>query len=59
MRAAYLNINQRVEINVEDGRVIIEPAVPNYTLDALLADVTPENCHEAVDFGESQGGEWV
>lgn len=57
MRAANLNLNQNVEIKVEDGRVIIEPAKPSYTLDDLLAGITPANCHEGVDFGAPQGRE--
>ena len=59
MRAANLNLNQNVEIKVEDGRVIIEPAMPSYTLDELLAGITPVNCHEVVDFGAPQGSELV
>ncbi len=59
MRAANLNLNQNVEIKVEDGRVIIEPTMPSYTLDELLAGITPANRHEAVDFGAPQGGEFV
>lgn len=57
MRAANFNLNQSVEIKVEDGRVIIEPAMPSYTLDELLTGITPVNCHETVDFGAPQGGE--
>lgn len=57
MKAVNININHSVEIKVEDGRIIIEPAAPFYTLDELLAGITPENHHEAVDFGAPQGRE--
>ena len=57
MEAAHLSLNQPVEVKVEDGRVIIEPAAPSYTLDELLAGITPENLHETVDFGLPQGRE--
>ena len=57
MQAAKLTLNQPVEIKVEEGRVIIEPAKPSYTLDDLLAGITPANRHEAVDFGAPQGRE--
>ena len=57
MEAAHLSLNQPVEVKVEDGRVIIEPASPSYALDDLLAGITPENHHEAVDFGPPQGRE--
>ena len=47
-----------VEIEVEDGRLIVTPVIkPSYRLEDLLAGVTPENLHEAVDWGEAQGGE--
>ena len=32
-----------VDLDVEDGRVVIRPAVPRYGLDELLAGITPEN----------------
>ena len=57
MEAAHLSLNQPVEVKVENGRVIIEPASPSYALDDLLAGITPENLHEAVDFGLPQGRE--
>ena len=57
MQAARLALNQHIEIKVEDGRVIIEPAAPSCALDDLLAGITPENRHEAVDFGVPQGRE--
>lgn len=59
MQAANLIVNQNVEIKVENGRVIIEPAITSYALDDLLAGITPANRHEAVDFGTPQGGELV
>ncbi|MFO1420830.1 MAG: AbrB/MazE/SpoVT family DNA-binding domain-containing protein [Candidatus Competibacteraceae bacterium] len=57
MQAAKLALNQHVEIKVEGGRVIVEPAAPPCALDDLLAGITPENRHEAVDFGGPQGRE--
>ena len=57
MQAAKLTLNQCVDIKVEEGRVIIEPTMPSYMLDDLLAGITPANRHEAVDFGVPQGGE--
>jgi antitoxin MazE len=57
MQAAKLTLNQCVDIKVEEGRVIIEAAMPSYMLNELLAGITPANRHEAVDFGVPQGRE--
>lgn len=32
-----------VELEVEDGRLVIRPAVPRYALHELLAGITPDN----------------
>ena len=32
-----------VELEVEDGRLVIRPAAPRYELDELLAGITPDN----------------
>lgn len=58
MAAASLSIDQAVDIREEGGRIIIEPArAPSYDLDALLAQISPENLPEEVDFGAPVGGE--
>ena len=55
MEAAHLTLNQQVEIQVENGRVIISPAAPQVNLAQLVAAMTPENRHESVDFGVPAG----
>jgi antitoxin MazE len=57
MELANLSIDQAIEVRVENGRVIIEPAKPEYSLEAMLAAITPENRHGEVDFGVSKGTE--
>ncbi|WP_118986963.1 AbrB/MazE/SpoVT family DNA-binding domain-containing protein [Photorhabdus sp. CRCIA-P01] len=43
MQAASLNVDDTVDIAVEDGRIIIIPVkAKEYSLDALLAGITPE-----------------
>lgn len=47
-----------VRLSVEEGRLIVLPIDESrYTLEALLAQVTPENLHSEVDTGEPIGGE--
>lgn len=58
MAAASLRIDQTVDVREESGRVIIEPvAAPNYDLDDLLDQMTPDTFPEDVDFGRPVGGE--
>lgn len=60
MKAASLNIDDTVDIAVEDGRIIIMPAkVKEYSIDALLSGVTPENVHDKEYFGEAKGKELI
>lgn len=47
-----------VEISIEKGSLVVTPvAEAEVTLEALLAGVTPENIHGAVDFGPPAGQE--
>ncbi|WP_323838944.1 AbrB/MazE/SpoVT family DNA-binding domain-containing protein [Photorhabdus africana] len=58
MKAASLNVDDTVDIAVEDGRIVIIPVkAKEYSLDALLAGITPENVHEKVNFGSPVGKE--
>ncbi len=57
MEAANLALDQAVEVRAENGRIIIEPAMPSYYLDDLLAGITVQNRHDEYDFGEAQGKE--
>jgi antitoxin MazE len=57
MEAAHLALDQAVEVRAENGRVIIEPAAPSYSLDNLLASITLENRHGEIDFGAPEGKE--
>lgn len=46
-----------VDIALDDGRIVITPPGPRYTLDALLDGVTAENVHGEVDTGPRRGAE--
>jgi antitoxin MazE len=55
LRDAGLQVGQSLELRVEDGRLVLEPAAES--LDALLAKVTPENRHGLELEGPSIGAE--
>lgn len=50
--------NSEVEITVLDNQLIVKPvAKPDYTLEELVARITPENKHGEIDFGPPVGKE--
>ena len=57
MEIAHLSLNQTIEVRAENGRVIIEPVPETYSLDAMIAAITPENRHAEIDFGVAEGAE--
>jgi antitoxin MazE len=46
-----------VELSVIDGALTIRRRAPAYRLEDLLEQVTPENRHDEIDWGEPQGKE--
>ena len=44
-------------LTVADGALTIRPRARAYTLEELLEQVTPENRHDEIDWGEPQGKE--
>ncbi|HVL58595.1 MAG TPA: AbrB/MazE/SpoVT family DNA-binding domain-containing protein [Burkholderiaceae bacterium] len=53
-----LEVGAPVKLDVEAGRIIIEPAVRRrYELDDLVAAITPQNRHGALDWGPPVGRE--
>jgi antitoxin MazE len=57
--AEQTNITEgsEVELGVADGAVTVRPKARSYTLQELLDQVTPENRHDEIDWGEPQGRE--
>lgn len=58
MQAASLNVDDTVDIAVENGRIVIVPVkAKEYSIETLLAGITPDNIHEKADFGAPVGKE--
>lgn len=57
--ATHSNIEQGsvVDLSLDNGRLIVEPAQEQYSLEELLARVTKQNLHSEVDFGLPVGKE--
>lgn len=53
-----LTAGSEVEIVVASGQILIKPRIrQQYSLDNLIAGITPENCHAGVDTGLPVGEE--
>jgi antitoxin MazE len=57
MEAARLHLDDTVDVREEDGRIIIEPLRQRFDLEEMVAAITAENVHAAVDFGPAVGME--
>lgn len=58
MKSAAFDVEQPVIITATKGRIVIEPVTQvEYSLDELLAGVTPDNAHGEVDVGRRRGKE--
>jgi antitoxin MazE len=55
--SAALREGDSVEISFEDSAVIIRRAKPQYTLEELVAGITPENRHAEAGWGPAVGRE--
>lgn len=58
MEAARLHLDQPVDVREEAGRIVIEPIREGaYDLATLVAGITEENRHDAVETGPPVGRE--
>lgn len=57
-QGAHIEKDSRVELVLEDHKLIVTPIEePPLTLEALLAQITPENLHGEIDMGPPVGKE--
>ena len=58
MKSAKLHVDQEVTIQVQRGKIVIEPnALSEFLLDDLIAQITTKNLHTEFDFGAPAGRE--
>ncbi|EAB3464475.1 MULTISPECIES: AbrB/MazE/SpoVT family DNA-binding domain-containing protein [Enterobacteriaceae] len=58
VRAASLHVDDEVELSVKDGTITIVPVrTKEFTLEALMAEVSGDNIHDEVSYGEPAGKE--
>ncbi len=54
---AQIDEGDSVDVSVQDGAIVIRPSRPTYTLDQLVARITPRNRHAESDWGTPVGRE--
>ena len=53
-----LSAEKKVDVRAEAGRIIIEPIIDSQeTLEQLVGQITPDNVHSEIDFGQPVGKE--
>lgn len=55
--ALQIREGDEVDMAVENGRLTVQPVLKKLTLESLVAQITPENRHKAVDWGKPVGRE--
>jgi antitoxin MazE len=53
---AQLDEGDTVSVSVKDGAIVVRPARPTYSVDALVAKITKRNRHEETDWGTAPAG---
>jgi antitoxin MazE len=57
LKQAHLREGDELTVRVENGRIALEPAAPEITLEKLVAGITPRNRHREQDWGAPVGNE--
>jgi antitoxin MazE len=47
-----------VSVSTEGNNIVLSPSTPKYTLKEMLKNVTPDQQHGEMDWGEPQGDEF-
>lgn len=58
MTQANLKDKSSIDLVLRDGNIVLEPVTnPELSLEGLLSQITPNNLHESMDFGQPVGKE--
>lgn len=52
-----LEQNSAITVSVVEGKLVLEPVKPTYSLNDLLAQVTSDNIHDECETGSAIGNE--
>jgi antitoxin MazE len=54
---AQVDEGDTVDVSVKNGVIVVRPNRPNYSLEQLVAKITPRNRHKESDWGTPVGDE--
>jgi antitoxin MazE len=54
---AQVDEGDTVDVSVRNGAIVIHPSRPTYSLEQLVAKITPRNRHDETDWGAPTGHE--
>lgn len=54
---AQVDEGDAVTVSVKNGAIIVRPSRPTYSLEQLVARITPQNRHDESDWGTRAGRE--
>jgi len=54
---AQVDEGDTVDVSVKNGAIVIRQSRPTYSLDQLVARITPQNRHDESDWGPAVGHE--
>ncbi len=52
-----LEQNSLVTVSVSEGKLLLEPVKPSYSLKELLTEITPDNLHQEIETEPAVGNE--
>jgi antitoxin MazE len=56
-RSLDLKEGMELDVSLQDGGLLLRPRPKAYTLEELVAQITPENVHGETDWGPAVGSE--
>jgi len=58
-KETHIENNSVVDLNLENNHLVISPIdeFEDFSLSSMLSEISKENLHESIDFGESVGEE--
>ncbi len=54
---AQVDEGDTVDVSVKNGAIVIRPSRPTYSLERLVAKITPQNRHHESEWGQAVGDE--
>ncbi len=54
---AQVDEGDTVDVSVKNGAIVIRPSRPTYSLERLVAKITPQNRHNESEWGQAVGDE--